>query len=565
MDGASTSVTGLGPGAARHVASDGPVLDRHNSRHGARQPGRRRAGCDRDASQHPDQHRPFAGHGHERELSLPQYAGRRLRAHDRSAGIREIRALGHHALGEPGRGHRYQDSAGEHQRGDHGQRGRPAAQHHDTGSRRAVRQDAHRGAARVRGDVPRHLCAGAVGAGSQPARQRPDGIRVGHELLVERHARPVEQLHDRRPGQQRPERDRPAAADEQHGHHSGSAADHESVRGRVRAGGGLDYQRRDEERHQHVPRIGLRFPERREPQRAQQPRQGSGPCLRPLPGRTTVWRHRRRAGAARQDVFLRVVPAVDRPAARIGLHPQRGADRGWPPSPAGRRWHAAAGAGTPPVPARRSDTDCQVCDVCDRCWRPDLHGATRVADRFLVDRLQQRSGDCPDRPAVRHQPHVDRSLSAGAHAGEYRDGPGDAPGIDHREHVESALAQHLAEQRVVADHVERVPGRVVTPGHSNGRTGCRVGSDSVARNHRTGDDRLQRRREPDSHRPGGQLAAVPLQRYLPVPEHPHACAREALVQGGFRRALPIREELLLPDDSRPAALRDARFVRQRRR
>ena len=47
----------------------------------------------------------------------------------------------------------------------------------------------------------------------------------------------------------------------------------------------------------------------------------------PVPRREPVGRHARRAGLPRQDVLLRVVPALDGSSARLGLHAERRADR----------------------------------------------------------------------------------------------------------------------------------------------------------------------------------------------------------------------------------------------
>ena len=123
-----------------------------------------------------DQREPDRGHRQQRGLSLPQHAGRRLRADGGALGLLEARPLRAHARAQPGRRRRRPASAGRGDRDHRGARRRAAAQHDQRRSRRPVRHDPRRRAA---GDEqPQHLHAGAVGAWRQPARQRPDGLRA---------------------------------------------------------------------------------------------------------------------------------------------------------------------------------------------------------------------------------------------------------------------------------------------------------------------------------------------------------------------------------------------------
>ena len=65
-----------------------------------------------------------------------------------------------------------------------------------TTSEVGVRFDTKRGRRAPGDQQPRRLQPGALGGGREPARERPVGVRRRHQLRGQRHARPVEQLHD---------------------------------------------------------------------------------------------------------------------------------------------------------------------------------------------------------------------------------------------------------------------------------------------------------------------------------------------------------------------------------
>ncbi len=187
----------------------------------------------------------------------------------------------------------------------------------------------------------------------------------------------------------------------------------------------------------------------------------------------------------------------------------------------------------------------------------DLTGSSSIVlndNQFSGAHRSPAVGESPAGVAL-HGQHDARQLRERAgHAARSDDGGG----------VEPAFAQHLAEQRGGAEPVERVPRGVVTSRHRYRRAGPVVARHPVARDHLARHDRLQRRGHAHRDRPGGEPAAVPLQRHLSVPEQPDVDPRHPRVQGRRRRPPPVCEELLLPDHPRPAALRQPADVRGRR-
>ena len=107
-------------------------------------------------------------------------------------------------------------------------------------------------------------------------------VRIRNELFLERHASPLEQLHDRRAGQQQSPDHRTAAADQQHRHHPGGPPDHASVRRRVRPRRGIRRQRGDQERQQQLQGVGVLVPQRRIAEQSDQSRQGRGRASAPF-------------------------------------------------------------------------------------------------------------------------------------------------------------------------------------------------------------------------------------------------------------------------------------------
>ena len=286
-------------------------------------------------------------------VPLPEPASRRVRADRGAREFRDLQAVGPEPGAEPGRGNRRDAAAGRCGRVRAGDGGHAAAEHDQRRGRGPLRH-----AARGRtagGQQPGHHLAGPAGAWRVAARGGAEHLRIGDQLLGQRHAVAIEQLHARRPGQQRPERVGPPAADEQHGRRAGGPPHHQPVRRRVRPCGRVGHERDHQVRHQPVPRIGVRVPQRQQPELAQQPGQGCGAHRGAVLPRAAVRRHGWRPGPAQPDVLLRGVPEVDAGPARIGHHPQRRAHGGRSPDPRVDRRHAPAGGGAPALPAGRAD------------------------------------------------------------------------------------------------------------------------------------------------------------------------------------------------------------------
>ena len=217
-------------------------------------------------------------------LSVPHRSGGRVRADDREGRLLEVRASRDHPLAQSGRDGGRPAPPGRIDREHRSARRCPPDQQDDVGSGRPVRYDEGRRAAGAGRNVPRRVRTGAFRSRRQRARQRPATFRLRNELLLERHAGALEQLHDRRAGQQRSGDHRTAAADQQHRHHPGGPADHESVRRRVRPRRGIDRQRGDQERQQQLPGVGVLVPQRRIAEQPEQSRQGREVRVRSFPG-----------------------------------------------------------------------------------------------------------------------------------------------------------------------------------------------------------------------------------------------------------------------------------------
>ncbi len=327
--------------------------------------------------------------GTDGDVPIPQPSGRQLHA-DRGAGrVRPVHPGRHPAAAEPGCGgggdappggrRRDRDRAGRH----------AAAQHDQRRGRGALRQPPHLGAAA--GQQPRHLQPGALGRRRQPAGVWADRVLERRQLRGERRAPALQQHHAGRPGQQRPERDRPPAADQQHRHRAGSAAHHEPVLGRVRPGGRLGDERHHQERHQPVPRVGVLVPQRQQPQRADESRQERQLARRRR--RSTRTRSGSRwAGPIFKDRtfffgsyqnWRQKIPR-HRGSRSTARRPRR-AGR----SAVGRR-QPSAGRGAAEVPACRAGADRQERDVHRQ--RADLHRAAGLAHRVVHRRVRQRPG-----------------------------------------------------------------------------------------------------------------------------------------------------------------------------
>ena len=166
------------------------------------------------------------------------------------AAFNQLRPVRHHAGGQSGRRHRRHADGGRPDRNDLRHVRCVGSEYDDRRSGRAVRYDARVGAAG--GQQPRRLQPGAFSARRQPVEQRPGWLCRRRRLRGERPARPIEQHDGRRSGQQRPQRHRRHAADQQHRHRAGGAAHHQSVRGRVRPRCRFGDERDHQERHQPV-------------------------------------------------------------------------------------------------------------------------------------------------------------------------------------------------------------------------------------------------------------------------------------------------------------------------
>ena len=235
---------------------------------------------------------------------------------------------------------------------------------------------------------------------------------TGDELLVERHAPALEQLHGRRPGQQRPERHRPAAADQQHGHHPGSPAHHEPVRGGVRPRRRVGRQRGHPERDERVQRVRVRVPQRRQPERAEQSGQGvAGPDHGAVQAKNGSSAGRVGGPVLRDRTFFfgSFQRWTDR---RLGS----GFTLNGAPTDAGRQILQSAAGSRPQVqallkflPAAQAATG-KTRQLHGR--GADLHRAARVVDRLVVGRLRQQPDVGPRRSSARAEPHADRPIPA---------------------------------------------------------------------------------------------------------------------------------------------------------
>ena len=190
----------------------------------------------------------------------PNLPPRPIRGDGRAGRVRAPRPVGPHPGPEPGRRGRRPDEDG----GDHGnghRRGRRAPpEHHQRRGRRPLRHQAHRRAAG--GEPARHVQPRPLRGRRQPDQHRPGQLRGGARLRHQRHAGAIQQLHDRRPGQQRSQRDRAPAADQQHRHRPGDPAHHQPVRRRVWPRRRLGDEHRHQERDQRLPRLRLLVPNR---------------------------------------------------------------------------------------------------------------------------------------------------------------------------------------------------------------------------------------------------------------------------------------------------------------
>ena len=217
-----------------------------------------------------------------------------------------------------------------------------------------------------------------------------------------------EQLHDRRPGQQRPERHRPPAAHQQHRHRPGDPAHHQPVRRRVRARRGLGPEHRDQERHQRVPRLRLLVREPRRAELPQQPQQ-ERPASPRLPSGS-----RTSSAAPSAGPVVRDRPSSSAPtsAGRTGdsARASRSSAR---PTEAGRQALQRARAA-----ARRSQALLQflpagtgfVTNAHLHDGRPDLHRSPRLAHRHPRRYFDEQPGTRAGSTSCSTKPHALRPL-----------------------------------------------------------------------------------------------------------------------------------------------------------
>ena len=297
------------PGDSRCAVDDG-----HNPRHRDRLERRRAAGRRGHDRQRRDQQPAHGDHRRHRRLRGAALAAGRVPRGRRADRVQEDHPVGHHVAGRPAGARRPHARSGRRDRNHRGACRRAA---------RAVRIGRHRHRRRQRQDrraaAERTRLLPAVDARHRrrASRGRVAERDAGRRRQRERRARAVQQLPPRRHRQQQPgdQPDRHPAVG-RCGPGVQGAVEHLQRRVRPERRGAV--QLRHAERHERVPRIGVRVHAQRLPrceELLRQPR-SRHPAVPAQP----VRRHVRRADPARQAVLLRQLRGRAHPP---GIHARR--------------------------------------------------------------------------------------------------------------------------------------------------------------------------------------------------------------------------------------------------
>ena len=218
------------------------------------------------------------------------------------SGFSQLRPLRAHAVPQPGRGRGRRAPA----RGDHARRSRcaPMRRCSTRPTPKSACGSTRRASPSCRSMNSRDIFTLAASApGVSAAGQRPDGVRVGGDERTSRRTAcalrsnnfMIDGQDSNDPsvtGRQQPINNTDIVQED--------PADHEPVRGGVRPRRRIGDERGHQERDQRVPRVGVRLPQRRHAELAQQPGQGGGPDrTRRSASKNAVWRHAGRARLAR--------------------------------------------------------------------------------------------------------------------------------------------------------------------------------------------------------------------------------------------------------------------------